>query len=243
MINVVKPSIAIIEDSDDLREELNFFLQAKGYDVWSEGSAEAFWKQLHLKTADIVLVDIGLPGEDGFNVVEHLAKMAHFGLIIISARGAHEDNVRGLNSGADLYLVKPISFSHLVSSIDALWHRLLQSKDQATPQVDVNNDTGDCWLLDEVQRMLVSPSGQLLKLSQQEYNLVAVLSASATEVFPRETLHNILFHYEEDTDDHRIDVILSRLRKKAREQNFKLPIHSIFGKGLVFTGRVMSSFA
>ena len=67
---VSKPNIAIVEDCADLREELSFFLTQKGYNLWSVGSAEAFWKQLHLSPADIVLIDIGLPGENGFNVVE-----------------------------------------------------------------------------------------------------------------------------------------------------------------------------
>ena len=84
-MNVSKPNIAVIEDSSDLREELSFYLTQKGYKVWSVGSAEAFWKELHLSPADIVLVDIGLPGENGFNVVEQLGKMQNFGLIIISA--------------------------------------------------------------------------------------------------------------------------------------------------------------
>src|SRR5690554_2669142 len=233
-----KPTIAIIEDSADLREELSFFLQKKGYRAWEAGSAEEFWKQLHLNHADIVLVDIGLPGEDGFNVVAQLSKMSAFGLIIISARGSQEDNLRGLDSGADLYLVKPLSFAHLISSIDALWHRMQNNKTPPLKKFDRRHDDAHCWTLDGQNRTLVSPAGEALKLSQQEYNLVAALSDSPQEIFSKEILHGLLFQYEEDTDDHRIDVILNRLRKKARAQNFKLPIHSIFGKGVVFTGHL-----
>ena len=234
-MSVSKPNIAVIEDSVDLREELSFYLAQKGYNVWSVGSAEAFWKELHLSPADIVLVDIGLPGENGFNVVEQLGKMQNFGLIIISARGSQEDNRLGLQSGADLYLVKPISFSHLVSSIDALWHRMQNNKTHA---VSRTNNT-ERWVLNIPSRTLVSPVDGELKLSQQEYNLVAALSDAPQEVFSKETLHNLLFQYEEESDEHRIDVILNRLRKKAREQHFKLPIHSIFGKGVVFTGQII----
>jgi len=235
-MNVSKPNIAVIEDNADLREELSFFLTQKGFDVWSAGSAEAFWKQLHLSPADIVLVDIGLPGENGFNVVEQLGEMQKFGLIIISAHGSQEDNSRGLNSGADLYLVKPISFSHLLSSIDALWHRMQNNK---VHSVGRQSDAG-CWVLNTQARTLVSPTNDELKLSQQECNLVAALGVSPQEVFSKETLHELLFQYEEDLDEHRIDVILNRLRKKAREQNFKLPIHSIFAKGVVFTGQLIN---
>lgn len=235
-MSICKPNIAVIEDCADLREELSFFLTQKGYNLWSVGSAEAFWKQLHLNPADIVLIDIGLPGENGFNVVEQLGKMQNFGLIIISARGSKEDNTRGLQSGADLYLVKPISFSHLVSSIDALWHRM---QNNITHTVS-RPDTAEHWVLNIQTRTLVSSVDGQLKLSQQECNLVAALCVSPQEVFSKEALHTLLFQYEEDSDEHRIDVILNRLRKKAREKDFKLPIHSIFGRGIVFTGNVIN---
>lgn len=233
-----KPTIAIIEDSADLRGELSFFFQRKGYLAWGAGSAEEFWKQLHVNRADIVLVDIGLPGEDGFKVVSHLKKMSNFGVIIISARGSHEDSLRGLESGADLYLIKPLSFAHLISSIDALWHRMLHSKITPLTKFDRRTDDTQCWKLDNQTQTLVAPAGETLKLSRQEYNLVAALIESPQEVFSKETLHSRLFQFEEDAEDHRIDVILNRLRKKARTQNFKLPIHSIFGRGVVFTGQV-----
>lgn len=235
-MSVSKPNIAVIEDSVDLREELSFYLAQKGYNVWSVGSAEAFWKELHLSPADIVLVDIGLPGEDGFKVVEQLGEMQKFGLIIISARGSQEDNNRGLQSGADLYLVKPISFSHLISSIDALWHRMQSNKTYCVGR----SDNAERWVLNIQARTLTSQTDGELKLSPQECNLVAALSVSPQEVFSKETLHRLLFQYEADSDEHRIDVILNRLRKKAREQNFKLPIHSIFGKGVVFVGHVIN---
>lgn len=235
-MSAIKPNIAVIEDSADLREELSFFLTQKGYNLWSVGSAEAFWKQLHLSPADIVLVDIGLPGENGFNVVEQLGQMQNFGLIIISAHGSQEYNKRGLDSGADLYLVKPISFAHLVSSIDALWYRMQNNKTQAVAKVDQL----ERWVLNVQSQTLISPTDAQLKLSQQEFNLVAALSVAPQEVFSKEALHAVLFQYEEDSDEHRIDVILNRLRKKAREQHFKLPIHSIFGKGVVFAGHLVN---
>ena len=235
-MTTIKPSIAVIEDSADLREELSFFLTQKGYNLCSVGSAEAFWKQLHLSPADIVLIDIGLPGENGFNVVEQLGQMQNFGLIIISAHGSQEYNNRGLDSGADLYLVKPISFAHLVSSIDALWHRMQNNKTHSVGK----QGPLERWILDVSNKTLTSPNDMQLKLSQQECNLVAALCVAPQEVLSKEQLHAALFKYEEDSDEHRIDVILNRLRKKAREQHFKLPIHSIFGKGVVFTGHLVN---
>jgi len=116
--------IAILEDNLDLQEELTFFFEAKGYRVWGERSAEAFWKRLHATPVDIVLVDIGLPGEDGLSVLEYLRGLGPYGLIVMSARGSREDRLRGMEAGADVYLVKPVNFADLVLAIDQLWQRL-----------------------------------------------------------------------------------------------------------------------
>src|SRR5690606_23653772 len=92
-----KPRLAIIEDNQDLREELVFYLEAKGYAVWGVSSAEAFWRELHGRPADIVLIDLGLPGEDGFSVIDYLRQLSNFGLIVISARGSSQEKLRGLD--------------------------------------------------------------------------------------------------------------------------------------------------
>ncbi len=94
-------------------------------------SAEAFWRQLHRDPVDIVLIDIGLPGEDGFSVLDYLHKIGHFGLVVITARGHEQDRLQALNAGADLYLIKPVNFSDLAESIHALGARLRQ---QSAPQ-------------------------------------------------------------------------------------------------------------
>lgn len=226
-MNTSKPRLAIIEDHADLREELQFFLQAQGYACWGCDSAESFWKQLHFQPVDIVLVDLGLPGEDGFSVVEHLNRLAGFGRVIISARGDQEDRLRGLSLGADLYLVKPINFSDLCRQIDQLWRRL-----QIQPLAPA--PARHAWQVDAVQSCLITPTGQQIRLSGQELALVEILLCQPGEIHSRESLHGQLFGLQQEPDDHRIDVILHRLRKKARDQRIKLPLRTLFGKGIAF---------
>lgn len=222
-----KPAIAIVEDNTDLREELEFFLQHKGYPCWGVSSAEAFWKQLHQNPAQIVLLDIGLPGEDGLSVLSYLHNMHKFRMIVVTAQGDPEVHQQALQQGADLTLVKPISFSHLVSSIEALWF-----KTDAEPAPSDNARMA--WQLNDINQSLITPDQQSLKLSTQEYALIQTLSANPGAVLSRESVAEIMFPHEQ-ADGHRIDVILSRLRKKARAQQLKLPVHTIFGQGLVFT--------
>lgn len=225
-MTINKPAIAIVEDNDDLREELEFFLQQKGYNAWGVNSAETFWKHLHQQPAQIILLDIGLPGEDGLSVLHYLHTMHKFRIIVITAQGDPEVHQQALQRGADLTLVKPISFTHLVSSIEALWFRHNPANSPVShPQ---------SWQLSEISRILTAPNGQTLKLSTQEYALIHTLSSNPGAVFSRETVADLMFPHEQ-SDGHRVDVILSRLRKKARTQAFRLPLHSIFGQGLVFT--------
>ena len=91
--------VAIIEDSADLLDELLAFLRHRGFDAWGVGSAEAFWRQLHRDPVDIVLIDIGLPGEDGFSVLDYLHEIGQFGLVVITARGHEQDRLQALNAG------------------------------------------------------------------------------------------------------------------------------------------------
>ena len=223
--------IAIVEDNDDLREELIFFLHAHGYPVWGQNSAESFWKHLHGHPADIVLVDIGLPGEDGFSVVNYLNTLGGYGIIVMTARGGREDRLRGLNLGADQYMTKPVNFAELLSAIAALWSRIQQN---GAPTGLPAPATEPAWGLDDEQRMLHSPEGTALTLTSQEYKLVEVLYRNRNEVCNKEMLHDLLFGYAEQPDTHRIDVVLNRIRSKARAHNMQLPVRAIFGKGLVF---------
>ena len=223
--------IAIIEDNEDLLEELMFFLQSRGYPVWGKGSAEAFWKHLHRHPADIVLVDIGLPGEDGFSVVEYLKSLGRYGLIVLTARGGMHDKMRGLNLGADQYLVKPVNFAGLAEQVSALWVRMQLN---ATPELSgVNTITPQLWQLDDNHQELISPDGVTLPLTSQEYKLIEMLHRYSNEVCSKEMLHDLLFGYAEVPDTHRIDVVLNRIRNKARQLGVRLPVRSIFGKGLV----------
>ncbi len=233
--------IALIEDNDDLRDELLFFLRHHGCSTWGVASAEAFWKELHRNPVDIVLVDLGLPGEDGFSVVQYLHSMGSYGLIILTARGGEQERLRGLNLGADLFLVKPVNFARLRASLHTLGQRLRGG--ESCPQSDrirLDDPRGQ-WRLDTGGTCLVGPSNKRVALSPQEFELVKILVHSANQVFSKEALHDLLFEHAEATELHRVDVILSRLRSKARTQGMSLPVRSVFGKGIVFTGAVQGT--
>lgn len=226
--------VAIIEDSADLLDELLAFLRHRGFDVWGTGSAELFWRQLHRSPVDIVLIDIGLPGEDGFSVLDYLHEIGQYGLIVITARGQEQDKLQAFNSGADLYFIKPVNFSTLADNIYALGSRLQQQKppEHIDLPVSAKPSAASPWTLQVDQ--LIAPSGLLLPLTQQEYRLLEVLMRNRNEVCSKVDLHDCLFTDEGEPELHRIDVVISRLRHKARLHGITLPIRAIFGKGLAF---------
>ena len=231
--------LAIIEDNPDLLDELLAWLGYRGFEVWGTRSAEAFWRQLHSHPVDIVLIDIGLPGEDGFSVLSYLHELGHYGLVVVSARGQQQDKLQALSLGADAYLIKPVNFAHLAETLTALGARLQQDRPapqqpemaSAAPAPAPAPATG-LWRLHEDK--LISPDARTLELTQQEYRLVELLMRNRNEVCSKLELHACLFAHESEPDLHRIDVVVSRLRHKARQQGIHLPVRDIFGKGLAF---------
>ncbi|WP_208692350.1 response regulator transcription factor [Klebsiella quasipneumoniae] len=229
--------LAIIEDNPDLLDELLAWLGYRGFEVWGTRSAEAFWRQLHSHPVDIVLIDIGLPGEDGFSVLSYLHELGHYGLVVVSARGQQQDKLQALSLGTDAYLIKPVNFAHLAETLTALGARLQQ--DRPAPQQPEMASAAPApapatglWRLHEDK--LISPDARTLELTQQEYRLVELLMRNRNEVCSKLDLHACLFAHESEPDLHRIDVVVSRLRHKARQQGIHLPVRAIFGKGLAF---------
>ncbi len=229
--------LAIIEDNPDLLDELLAWLGYRGFEVWGTRSAEAYWRQLHSHPVDIALIDIGLPGEDGFSVLSYLHELGHYGLVVVSARGQQQDKLQALSLGADAYLIKPVNFAHLAETLTALGARLQQ--DRPAPQQPEMASAAPApapatglWRLHEDK--LISPDARTLELTQQEYRLVELLMRNRNEVCSKLDLHACLFAHESEPDLHRIDVVVSRLRHKARQQGIHLPVRAIFGKGLAF---------
>ncbi|MFP4294457.1 MAG: response regulator transcription factor, partial [Halothiobacillaceae bacterium] len=222
------PTLALIEDNHDLREEVQDYLQLRGYSTWSAESAEAFYKTLLTQVADIVLVDLTLPGEDGLEVIDHLRKHSRCGIIAVTARGELQDRLRALEEGVDHYLVKPVNLKELTATIQRLWWRM------SSQGVLMTHHTAIPWRLDPALQCLHSPTGNWLDLTAREYTLIEYLVKQPGTVISKESLHRQIFPEEALADTHRIDVILSRIRQKAKAAGLTLPIRAIFGKGLAF---------
>jgi two-component system, OmpR family, response regulator PhoP len=226
------PRLALVEDSAPLRANTIVSLEAAGFVVQGFGQVEDYYRASAVKPFDIVLMDLGLPGEDGLSAIRHLSDSDDLGIIVITARGALADREAAIAAGADHYLVKPIRHMELVSAIDALWRRMGKSK---LPQ------EGQDWLLDPVQDTLTDPHGRCIHLTHSESILMQVLAESPRMAVERETLLQTLFPGQRDANLHRIEVLVSRLRQKFKAHGVVLPLRSIFGKGLCFNADIQQT--
>lgn len=210
------PRVAIVEDEADQRDSLEEYLTLLGYPAWSEASAEAFYRRVILAPVDVVVLDMGLPGEDGLALAEHISQTG-MGIVIVSARGELNDRLAGIKAGADTYLVKPVELRELAANLEALWRRL-------SPDTAKQEAASTSWRLLRNRRELRTPGGEAVHLTPSEFTLITCLVDSGGEA-PRQCVCDALGNHLEEASFHRIDVMLSRLRKKVLQNTgLSLPL-------------------
>ena len=122
--NTLGRGILIVEDDKDLLQSMVDYLTLKGYNVTGVGSAREFYKSISEQVYAVVILDIGLPDQDGILIAQYIRKNTDMRIIIASARASTNDKIIGREAGADIYLVKPVHFQELVTTIDSLLSRL-----------------------------------------------------------------------------------------------------------------------
>jgi DNA-binding response OmpR family regulator len=230
-VNITMPRIAVVEDEDDLRLSMMGYLASSGYPVWGADSAEGFYKQLLAAPVEVVILDVGLPGESGLQVARHLRKLGGIEIIILSGRGSVDDRVEGLNQGASRYLVKPVDMRELVANI--------QSATRVRQQLAIkaNSANAASWVLFRADWILQTPDGAQITLTTREFTFVNCLLKGERQAASRGELALALTGGNLDGFDfHRIDMVVTRLRQKiAAVTHIKVPIKTEQGIGFVFT--------
>lgn len=219
--------VALVEDDDEQRLLMVEDLRARGVDCEGLASAEALYRHLAARSCDIVVLDVGLPGEDGFSVAAYLRQNAAGtpvpGIVMLSGRGSPRDISRGLGDGADLYLVKPFDPDVLAAGLYSLRRRLAPAATQ-TAQAG--------WLLLAEGWNLCGPNGQSLALTEQERAFLQRLFATPATPVDRDTLIASLTDEPWDFDPHRLEVLVHRLRGRVKAAiGHSLPVRAVRGAG------------
>lgn len=204
--------ITLIEDNHDLREEIVFLLQHAGYQV--EGVACAYDFYRYFDSSDrvnILLLDLGLPDEDGLTIAKKLQGTKGLGIIMLTARGSLSERITGLDHGADAYLTKPVEMSELIAVIESVKRRL-------TVEFTTNVKDSDsiCWFLDEAKRNLKKNCGQHIKLTATEGQILYTLAKVAPKPVSRKRLTESIGEEYAYYDERRLETIISRLRRKLK---------------------------
>jgi two-component system, OmpR family, response regulator len=208
--------IAIVDDEPDITQLLAGYLQDHGYRCTELPSGAALIALMSQDAPDLVLLDLGLPGEDGFAIARQLREHWRCGLLIVSGRGDSVDKVVGLEIGADDYITKPFDLRELLARIKAVARRLSQP-DAPTSAPAVGPTTCwsfDQWRLDTAARRLTDRQGGEVPLTTGEFDLLTVLVKNAGRVLSRDFLLEATRGREAGPYDRTIDVQVGRLRKK-----------------------------
>lgn len=238
MSKVISPSarIAVVEDEDELRELLVDDLNSRGNLAFGFADAAALYRHLSVHSVDIVVLDIGLPGEDGFSVASHLRQLAAVGIIMLSAQTNAKSMQRGYSEGADVYLTKPVDYDLLHAASVNLCRRLSDAVSESSPGkvAKAGAFPSNTWALADGGWTLQAPSGASLSLSDQERILLSLLFKALGEPVSRPELVGALTDTPRDFDPHRLDALVYRLRNRVREVcGQPLPIRSVRGTGYV----------
>lgn len=211
-----QPTILIVDDDREIRTLLADYLESHAYASHMAADGQAMWSILDKHKIDLLVLDLNLPGEDGLSLCRSLRAKSNLPVIMLTARGEPLDRILGLEMGADDYLPKPFEPRELLARIRSVLRRTQTNPHQHGDSQTQKLRFGD-WVVDLVARHLISPDNMVVALSGSEYRLLNIFLERPNEVLNRDQLLNMTQGRDADPFDRSIDIQISRLRQKLRE--------------------------
>jgi DNA-binding response OmpR family regulator len=217
--------ILTVEDDERIRTAVKLALEEEGWEVAEAATGEEALDRFTRAPADVVLIDIMLPGIDGFEVCRSIRRLSDVPIVMVTARADTHDVVAGLEAGADDYLTKPFAPKELSARIRALLRRIRSSEPGGLPKVTVGE------LTISPDEGLVRRDGEELHLTKTEFKLLVELASQPGKVFSREALLERVWGYDYFGDGRLVDVHIRRLRTKV-EADPANPRYVVTSRGL-----------
>ena len=215
--------LLFVEDNPELMELVPKGLQAAGFTVDHVPNVEDAQLSLDTTRYDAIVLDLGLPDGDGLEI---LTRLRHRGgdvpVLILTARDGLEDRLKGLNSGADDYLIKPFALEELVARIRALLRR-------PGAALGVQLTLGQLTLDTVARQALVG--GEPIRLPKRELDILESLIRRAGNVVPKSVIEDRLYGFDDELSSNAVEVNMSRLRKNLEKHKTGITIHTIRGVG------------
>jgi two-component system, OmpR family, response regulator PhoP len=219
--------ILIVEDEPALQQQVRAGIETQGYTVDATGDGK---EALYLATEysyDAAVVDLGLPGLSGLDIIARLRKNgSQLPILILTARARWQDKVQGLEAGGDDYLTKPFQMEELLARLKALLRRAAGAAQDILELGTISLNLG-------TQKVLVA--GIEVELTSYEYKLLEHLARNRTRVLSKDELSSHLYPHEEERDSNVIEVLIGRLRRKLDPDGSLQPLETVRGRGYRFT--------
>jgi len=207
-----KTTILTADDDPQLLRLVARNLELEDYDVLTASDGQQALEQIEQRVPDLVLLDVMMPKMDGFTVTSRVREFSAVPIIIVTARGQDQDKVRGLDLGADDYLIKPFSIEELLARVRAVLRRAQFTQSEHTHAIRTTTTLGDLTI--DFAQHLVTMAGQEIELTPTEYRILAYLAQNAGRVVTQDLLLEHVWGTEYVGEGHMLQVNINRLRHK-----------------------------
>jgi DNA-binding response OmpR family regulator len=220
------PRVLVIDDDDDIRALVAELLQRAGLDVEQAGDGRAGLRKFHQSPADLVVLDVSMPELDGWQTLERIRDLSDVPVIMLTARGAELERVRGLQAGADDYLVKPFGRQELVARVQALLRRARSSGDERQETYADDRVTID------FARRAVTYEGREATLTPLEFKLLSAFVRHPRQVLSRDQLLELVWGDAYGVSGDQVKLYVGYLRRKLDpDEPDRVPIETVRGFG------------
>lgn len=229
-----KQKILIVDDDENIAELVSLYLKKECFDTKCVGDGKMAIDSVPTYKPDLILLDIMLPGMDGYETLRKMRKQSNVPVIMLSAKGETFDKVLGLELGADDYIMKPFDSKEMVSRVKAVLRRYSSNAANQTPGL---NSAKKCVTFPDLTVNLseytVFCREKYIKMPQKELELLYFLASHPNQVFTREQLLDYIWGYEYFGDTRTVDVHVKRIREKIKNHT-EWNISTVWGIGYKF---------
>lgn len=221
--------VFVVDDDENIRELIRLYLDKESYDTEIFSNGEDVVNRVKQTVPDLVLLDLMMPGMDGYDTLKEIKKVADIPVIMVTAKDEISDKVIGLELGADDYIAKPFDGKELVARVKAVLRRVrVADRPESNGKVEYDN------LVINLDNYLVTYMGKDYELPPKEIELLFYLAANPDHVFTREQLLDKIWGYDFFGETRTVDVHIKRLREKFESPKNKWEIKTVWGVGYKF---------